>query len=363
MKKYRNFIYTASFKGILMLLIVTMAWIATERFLCLYSYSIENPVGIRNVFRQNFSFDYESSAYAEAQVEDTIDRVLEYSLEYMHSKNLEDVNSKEDYDYYLRLSNDGYRELADYLEELEHVSFAVVNHGTGKIVSDIKEIDGAASTAEIRQLFQDKGKYQIIIYNCQNPYFEPGFTEGFVEHVREQAAKYTDRFDLYLSLGNSLELTNDAAYYSKLHTRATELVCQEIINCFIFSALCVAIAIALVSVAGKAEKNGKFIPTITDDLPNDLLLILYIAIAVSVNALYHTSLYMVYKSCTIEDYGLGFSPELYEFRAKVCMSVFAMIITVFACKIKRQKKLGTLTTNTYIYRFYSVIKQKNLPQK
>ncbi len=358
MKKYINFAYTFIFKLLLYLMITVCAWNSGTQVIRLISRYIENPAAFLNVFTQGSSFDYESSEYAKQEVRSTVDCVLEYSLKYMKDYNLSENGDKEEYDYYMRLSNEGYKNTAEFLDSLKGVSFAVVNHDTGLIVSNIEKIDGSASGSEIRSLFGDNEDTLLIIRNCKNPYFEQCAMTGYVEYVREKAQDYNDDCDLYISFGESLSFREEPSYYEAIHNSTLDYVSSGFLKCVALTVLTLVLIILLCSVSGKAEKNGKVIPAVTDTIPNDLLLVFYIIIGTSVNALFYNSLYMLFKSATIEDYWFGITPNFYAIRANICLVAFVYIVCAFVCKIKRQKNLNTLITNTYIYRAISMFKSR-----
>ena len=116
--------------------------------------------------------------------------------------------------------------------------------------------------------------------------------------------------------------------------------------------------VLLVRLSGRAEKNGKIIPSLSDQLPSDLLIVFSLAIIASAGALYHTSLYMIYKTSTIEDYGIGFSPETYALRADITLIITVYVICFLLCKIKRQRLLGTLYSGSYICLIHNMLKKR-----
>ncbi len=358
MKKYSNFAYTATAKKLLVVLIILSGWFASDAFNRLFTYSVENSVGFRNVWRQGFDFDYESSTYADAQVENTIDRVLQYSLKYMHSSEIEQAGSKEKLDRQLRLNNDNYKALAEKLDALDGVYFAVVNHTTGKTVSNLSATDGARAGEEIRHHFADKGKYFITVYNCKNPYFEQGFSERFVDSIRKMSEDYPDNFDLYINFGNSLYIATESYDFEKLHTDTLKTLDKYVIIFLVLFVLLTLLSVRMLGVSGKLERGSKIIPTVTDSQPNDVLIVFYLTIIISAHVMYNTSIYMLYKIYTVEEFGFGISADYYMAKMNVCVCTAALTLCMLIVKIKRQKYFGTLFTNTLIFRAVEFLRNK-----
>jgi len=346
--KYRNLFYTRAFKSVILIFITVLTWVTSGYVTEMFHMQVTNRAAVKNVFTQPFSFDYETSEYLQQEIETTIDSVLDYSLNY--SKNfIPDADSSyEEYDYYMRLSNVGYRKTVEYLESLKGVNFAVVNHSTDKIISNIREIHGASSGTETGTLFRSSNHPFIIIYNCRKPYYEQESLSDYVEHVRKKASEYSDNCDLYISFTEGLCFRETLAYYENMHSEYSDKVFSLSQKIIIFSLASTLLVSLLVKVCGKAEKDGKAIPSLSDRLPTDLILIFELMIIACAIALYHTSLYMIYKTSTIEEYGIGFSSELYALRADITLVIAVHLLCAMLCKIKRQKSLGTLYSGSYI---------------
>ena len=360
-KKYSNLTYTATAKKILVVLILLSGWLASDAFNRLFTYSVENSVGIRNVWRQGFSFDYESSVYADAQVENTIEKVFEYSLKYMNNADIEEAGGKEALDLRLKATDEIYAALASKLDDLEGVYFAVANHTTGKIVSNLDEIDGADAREEIRQLFADKGKYFITVYNSKNPYFEHGFSERFIDSIRDMAEEYPDNFDLYINFGDSLYIVKGNYDFEKLHTDTIKNMDDDLFISAFLSVILILLSLRMIGISGKSERGSKILPTTSDSLPNDVLIVLYLMLIISAVIMYHTSLYMLFKIYTIDSYaeGIGITtPDYYKIRMNVCVCAAALTCCMLTTKIKRQKYFGSLFTNTFIFRVVEFLRNK-----
>ena len=347
MKKYANLFYTRAFKCIILAFIAVFTWLNSGYITDMFTLQVTNRAAFLNVFTQPFSFNYEESRYVQQETETTIDCILDYCLDYSRDFSPDGSSSYEDYDYYMRLSNTGYKRTVEYLNSLKGVSFAVVNHGTGRIISNIEEIHGAPTGTEIRHLFASETHPYIIIRNCSNPYYEQGSLDGYVDHVRRKASEYPDSCDLYISFTEGLCFRETPAYYEKMHSEYSDKVFSLMNKIITLSVAVISLIVLLVRVCGRAEKGGKVIPAHSDQLPTDIIALFLITIIVCASALYHTSLYMIYKTSTIEDYGIGFRPATYAFRADVTLVITVYVICILLCKIKRQRLLGTLWSGTY----------------
>ena len=351
-----NLAYSLIFKALLMLLITTFAWISGNRLLIVFSEEIYSPAAFRNVFSQPGGFDYESSHFLKQEIRNTVDCVMEYSLKYMKNYYSDSQTSKQEFDSNMRLSNEGYRNTVAYLESLKGVSFAVVNHDTGIIVSNISELDDSPAGTEIRSFFGNDPNTLIIVRNCKNPYFEQDVMTEYVDYIRERAQQYSDDCDLYISFTEGLEFREDASYYEALHISMTKRVASQAAKFSVYAAITILMIILLIRLSGKAEKNGKIIPGMSDHMPNDLLLIFYAVIGISAIVLFYNSFYMLYKSSTIDSYGLALSPDYYRARANISIVTVVYVLCAAVCKIKRQSRLGTLSDNTCIHQLLCFFK-------
>lgn len=358
MKKYRNLFYTRAFKGIILIFIAIITWFNSGYITDMFTLQVTNRAAFKNVFTQPFSFNYEESEYIQQEIETTVDYILDYSLDYSRDFSPDEHSSYEEYDYYMRLSNVKYKAAVDYLGSLRGVSFAVVNHSTGRIISSLKEVHGSATGTEIRHLFASDKHPFIIIRNCSNPYYEQGSLPGYVDHVRKKASEYNDNCDLYISFSDGLCFRETLSYYENLHGEYSEKVfslMKKIITC---SLAIIMLIVILVKVCGRAEKDGRVIPAHSDQLPTDIIILFLLTIIGSASALYHTSLYMIYKTSTIDDYGIGFRPETYAFRADVTLVITVYVMCILLCKIKRQKLLGTLWSGSYTAFLVGLIRKR-----
>lgn len=263
-------------------------------------------------------------------------------------------------DQYRRLIDDSYRETAEYIDSLKGVRYAVVNHKTDKIISNIDEIDQKSSGTSIRSCFGNNDKTLLIVRNAKNPCYESGTMSDYVDYVSECAQSYSEDFDLYLSFGDDFVFRNEISHYEKLHNEMYGKVISLFGDIIFFIGITLIVAIALFIVTGRSEKGGKIIPATLDRLPNDIRLILNLIIYVSLSALYENSVYMLLRSARTDgDYWLGISPEFYAIRANASFVIIICVIVATICTIKRQYKLGTLLTNTYIFNLINGFKKSD----
>ena len=68
-------------------------------------------------------------------------------------------------------------------------------------------------------------------------------------------------------------------------------------------------------------------------------------------AMYENSLHMALRAETV-DLFISYSSDFYIFRSYVSLMIESCVIMAMCCTLKRQYKLGTLFTNTYIYQFF-----------
>lgn len=363
MKKYANLFYTRAFKGIIIVIITLLTWSTSGYITELFTLQISNQAAVKNVFTQAFGFSYETSEYVEQEIETAVDYILDYSLGHLKNFNPEEHSSFEDYSYYMSVSNPKYKKTVDYLSGLRGVNYAVVNHSTGIIISSLEEINTAPTGTEIRQLFASDKHPFIIIRNCSNPYYEQSSLPGYVNHVRKKASEFSDNCDLYISFTEGLLFRESTEYFENLHREYTDKVLSLANKILLFSFITISLMIILIKVCGRAEKGGRVIPAISDQLPNDLIIFFLLTIIASAITLYHTSLYMIYKTSVLDGYGLGFRPETYAFRADLTLVTIVYVLCILLCKIKRQRLLGTLWSGSYLCILSELLKKRKEEKK
>lgn len=419
MKRLLNLFFTAQAKTVIALLIVICSWLMNSELTAVFSLYKEDGPAVTNVFAQQDDFNYESSYFLKHEIETAIKDVLEYSLvyhrnennstnsetsaetisylaenfvkhktvsqvfieegfieltpaeksnetveidgvHYIQSVNYDKIQSSDnslDFDeFYLRASDDSYAEIAKRLESFNDFRFALVNHKTDTIVSNISAINGKGTDLTVRRYFGDD-KNILIVRDAKTPYFENGTMSEYVPFVSEQAKKYTDDFDVYISFGESLEFAGTSEEYSQKHEFAFSKIKSALKDISSYLVVLFIMFLALIAVSGKRELKGKYYPSLTDRLPNDIKLLLHSVVYISMSALYENSLYMTLRVTNIENYWFNITPEFYLLRSNICMVVMICIITAFFCTIKRQLGCGTLVTNSYIYKIVKSYKK------
>ena len=364
MSKFCNLFYTFTFKVILFILITVFSCFSGSYILQAFDLYFEDSVSYTNVMIQGKHFEYESSEYVRSEVETAIDNIISFYFDYM------DENEKKSLSYfgrrdiplesYAHVIKDDYKQSLAYLDSLEDVSFAIVNHNSKTIFSNIISLDGKSSGTNVRPFFGNNDSTVLIVRNAKNPYYEKGTMSEYVDYVSEGAAAHSDNFDLYICFGDDLLFRFDADHYEKLHTVMKEKIIEICNPMILFSLLTIAALSLMTILSGKSEKGGKISPAALDRIPNDLRFALHIIILISLVTVFDDYIYMLQLGFRSGgDYFLGISPDFYKTIANICIVVMIYIILAMSCTIKRQSKLGTLFRNTYVYKFSSTLFKKN----
>lgn len=190
----------------------------------------------------------------------------------------------------------------------------------------------------------------LIVRDAGNPIFENGPLTDYVDFVSEEAKKYTDNFDIYISFGDNLEFAGNSEDFSHKHMEILSIVNGIFKGITVYLIIMLLIFVSLITVSGKRESVGKTYPALSDRLPNDLTFLLCLIIYLSMAALYENSLYMALRVTHVENYWLNRPPEFYIIRSNISMVLMIMTITTFSCTVKRQISCSTLLSNTYIYK-------------
>ena len=307
---------------------------------------------------QGDSFEYESSEYVRSEVTTAIDHILSFYFDY------KDKNDEKSLSYFgrreisteslIHVIEDDYKQSLEYLDSLDDVSFAIVNHDNKRIFSNIINIDGKSSGTQLRSFFGNNDSTVLIVRNAQNPYYEKGTMEEYVGYVSECAAAYTDNFDLYICFGDDLLFRFDESHYESLHFNMKKEITRIFVPMLIFINLTTASMFLMMLLAGRSEKGGKIIPAALDRIPNDLRITLHIIILISLMTVFDDYIYMLHLGFISEgDYFLGISPDFYKIIANICIVVLTYVLLAMLCTIKRQSKLRTLFSNTYVYKLFS----------
>lgn len=411
MKKFVNIFYTMQGKTIVTILILVCAWLMNSGLTNIFSLYDEDRTAVKNVLMQADDFDYQSSYFLQDEIEKAITDVLEYSLSYHRDGDIhesatisddaimylaegfvknktvnrifisesfillteceEDLSEVEidgkfytqkvNYDkiyssdasvdfgeIYKRATDDDYDKIVAHLNSLNNFSFAVVNHKTHVIISNIPSLNGQAPGVSVRGFFPEGNL--LIVRDAKTPYSESGTMVEYVSFVGEQAKNYADNFDLYISFGDNMEFAGDSEEFSQRHEAALNEIKDNLFSIVIFLCVIIILFALLLTVAGRREKGGKVYPSLTDNLPNDINLLFCLVVIISMVALYENSINMFLRASDLEDYWFNLSPKYYLLRSHICIVILFYDLTAFAGTLKRQIGCGTLISNTYIYK-------------
>ena len=349
MKWLPNLFYTIWSKIIIVLLVM---FFMLQTGICFADTTVmyrDNPTAVKNVLAQWDSYDYKTSEYLKTEIETAIDSVLQYSLYYRRdalSENHTIVNA-----------DDNYREITQELSSYKNFSFALVNHATNRIISNIPQINYKDSSIKVRKYFPEACDTLLIVRDARNPYFENGTMTDYNQYIAKLAESYNDSFDLYMYFGEDFSFVPNAESFEETHISTLARVKKSSRLSFIYIVIAAILFVFLLAVTGRHEPGGKIYPGISDTLANDTKLALFLIVILSMSALYENSLYMSLRAESV-DLFLTYSSDFYIFRSYVALLVNSCIVMAACCTIRRQHKLGTLFTNTYIYQFFFAYKRK-----
>lgn len=418
MKRVFNAFYTAQAKVIIIIMILICAWLMNSELTDIFYLYNEDRTAVKNVLIQNDDYDYKTSYFLEHEIETAISDVLEYALVYHRNDNnlsgekisadaitylaesfvrnktvnkifidegfiiltecqesedavkigkgyftqqvnYEKINSCDetvDFDeFYKRATDEDYDRIVSHINRLNNFYFALVNHKTHMIVSNIDSLNGKSTDTAVRS-YLPSGNL-LIVRNSRTPYSESGTMVEYVDFVKEKAKNYADNFDIYISFGENMEFAGDGEDFSLRHEEALLEIKESIKGILIFFAVIVFLFFILMKVSGKREVGGKTYSALTDRLPNDIYMLFCLVVFISMAALYENSLYMCVRVSVLEDYWLNLGPNHYLIRSNICMVIMVYTIVVFAGTIRRQIGCGTLFSNTYIYKLINNYKK------
>lgn len=422
MKKILSALYTIQAKVIVTTLILVCAWLMNTEFTHMFSLYDEDRTAVKNVVVQLDDFDYKSSYFLKDEIESAISDVLEYSLTYhrngdMHEsatisadaikylaegfvknktvnrifisesfitlkecdKGLAEVELDGKYytqqvnydkiyssdkavdfgEIYKRATDEEYDAIVSHLNRLDSFYFAVVNHKTHIIISNIPSLNGQAPGVSVRSYFPESNL--LILRESKSPYSESGTMVEYVSFAAEQAKNYTDNFDLYISFGDNLEFAGTGEDFAQRHEVAFGEIKESVFGILIYLAIIIILFALLLTVSGRHEKGGKIYPSLTDKMPNDINFLFCLVVALSMAALYENSISMFLRVSDIEDYWLSLSPKYYLIRSNICIVALFYDLTAFAGTLKRQIGCGTLISNTYIYKIIKSFRKAEPP--
>ena len=350
MKWIPNLLYTIWAKIIIVLLAM---FCMLQAGVCLADSTImlrEDPIAVRNAINQWDQYDFATSEFLKSEIEIAIDSVLQYSLYYRRDAVNEDQN--------IVYADDNYREIANRLSSYENFDFAVINHATKKIISNIPEINYKDSSITVRKYFPSSCETLLIVRDAHNPFYENGTMTAYNHYVSKLSERYNDNFDLYIYFGEDFSFVGDTDSFEQAHLKSFARLEKSSRLAFVYIAITAVLFLLLLSVTGRHEAGGKIYPGISDTLANDCKLTLFTMVIASMATLYKNSLYMALRVETV-DFFRSYSSDFYILRSYMALLISSCIIMAACCTILRQYKLGTLFTNTYIYKFFFEYYRKN----
>lgn len=343
MKRFLNLFYTMWSKVIIVIILLALMLGASMCFAETTVLYRENDTALKNVYIQWENYNYETSVYLRHSIEEAIDIVTEYSL-YYHRDITDDSQV-------IKNADDNYKIIKQKLSMYKDFHYAVVNYSSGRIVSDIEALRYKDIGEDVRSFFKGSEENMLIIRDAHNPYFESGTMTDYTEYVKSVAKSYEDNFDLYIYFGEDFSFAAELQDYEKLHNSFLTRVRYVTVMSAVLIIASTLFFIVLLIVSGKTEPGGKVYQGLSDRLPNDLKLLLYVIVIASMTALYENSLYMALRTDTY-DVWFSLSAEFYILRSYIAMLVNVCILLSIGCTLKRQYRLGTLLTNTYIYQIF-----------
>lgn len=343
MKKLLNIFYIGAFKFFVVLALLLLSLQMSLCFSANIKLYKQNPAAMLNVFSQPEGFKYETSEFLKKEIKTAIDSVLQYSLYYHRSTpDTSPLTAKAD---------DNYKEILNRFEGYKSFYFAVVNHDTERIISNLHSINLKSSGTAVRKYFPESEDFLMIIRNARTPYYVNGTMTDYTEYVTSLAETYSDDFDLYMFFGENFCFSGNEELYRQSHEATAAAAAGNFYKAVTTIAVIIPLAVVLFLICGKAHKGGRVYPGVTDKIPNDLKLLLYLIVYISMSALYENSIYMFLRAESLE-FWINYSPEYYLLRSHISMLVSVCIILATGCTLKRQIRTGTLLSNTYLYKYY-----------
>lgn len=349
MKNILNLFFTMPAKILVSLIFLGLSVAIAEcqtAYVTLYN---EDNDSFVNALTQVDDFDYRSSRYYKSTVTETVESIALICMNYSDAFS-EDASADKLVSYYSSIGDIGFLRASEQLSQLEGLQFALVNHDSKKILSNIPAVNGLPSSTDIRRFFGVADKNLLIARSCRNPYFATDSFIDFTDEIRSCAERYDDSFDLYISFGDDATYAENEAACRELHLAMRDKIERLNDKCIIHIILLLLAAAFLITVTGKQEKGGKTYPTIMNRLPNDMLVLLYGIVLLCLSSLYRTSLDMlITHGNELDAFWFSRSGDFYCERIELCVVIFFCGALNLLCILKRQYKTGMLFRNSYIY--------------
>ena len=349
MKNILNLFFTMPAKILVSLIFLGLAVAIAECQTEYVSFYNEDNESFVNAMAQVDDFDYRSSRYYKNTVTKTVESIalicMNYSDAFAENTSVDKLVS-----YYSSIGDIGFLRASEQLSQMKGLQFALVNHESKKILSNIPEVNGLPSSADIRHFFGKADKNLLIARSCENPYFATDYFIDFTDEIRACAERYDDSFDLYVSFGDDATYAENEAACRELHLAMRDKIERLNDKCIIHIIILLLASAFLMTVTGKQEKGGKTYPTIMNRLPNDLLVLIYGIVLVCLSSLYRTSLDMLMTHGNeLGAFWFARSEKFYSDRIEFCIVIFFCGALNLLCILKRQYRMGMLFKNTYLH--------------
>ena len=253
---------------------------------------------------------------------------------------------------YKKTLDSDYCSVVEYLEALDGVKYAVVDHTTDRIYSNLEN----AKKENLRKAFSES-KNSLMVFNSQNPYYAATELKEFSSSVEELAKNYEQNFDFYVAFDSGLYFNENCKQFEnqcrEMYGEIFTLSLKAALSC-VFS---IVLSVVLMSITGKREYKGAVKYCITDRIPNDIHFIFHLIIQLSMVIVVDNSFYLIFHPNIHTSYWKTMSPDFLIFKMELCCVIFALIILAMLCCFKRQYKNKTLLKNTVLYRFLRILKK------
>lgn len=413
---FRNSLYLTSSKAFITFLVALMTFFASSQTLDVILKYTEEPSYVVNVFTQSGRFDYRESKPFKLEVENALKSILEYSLRYQtpegfsspdlirfstESENencrkqvknvLEILNYEigrgeveEQYlengfvretadgtfeantavieEYYQkqydaliedtkRLDED-YRKVAEYIESMRGVKFAVYDRSAQRLVSNTE----VTKREDAQKLFSTC-ENSLMVFNSKSPYFVPGSLRDFVPIVQELAEDYDSDFDIFISFSEGFVFNDECEKIEGKYKEVFSFVAKHLTAAAVFSLLGLALTVLILKLSGHREHGGAPRYSLADKLPNELHIFLHLAIMLSMAWLVEDSVYIILNP-HLNISWLTVSPDYFVLRAEICSVIGVLFLIAAVCCVKRHYLHKTLFSNTVIYKTLSLFKKE-----
>lgn len=380
---------------------------AAQSFRILVQYT-ESPAAVRNVFRQGRRFDYRTSVPFLEETETLFRNILQYALVYQDIENFSSAdqlrlqleaetaqkekqialvtevaqaqaNSGDAQQDYLdrgflkrengrltpdpaairawyeaeyarlmeglrRAGDEKYQKLAQTLDALRGVRFAVVRHAAGTVVSNC-----GLRTKEAARATIEKQPLHLVLRSSRTDADADAAMRDLAELAMEAADDYDEAFDFYISLPQDLHF-NDVCDTMEETCRA---VYRNVSAASLTAGLCavgaVLLTVLLVLFAVRRASGEKKASVAGNRLLNDLYLAILLVLGWFLFSLVRDSVYLVLHP-HLDLSGLTVHATLFAVRGSVCVALLWLVVLAGCCMLRRQIANRSLLLHTLVGR-------------